>query len=66
MEDPGGYLKLNEYWLFAYVFHPVVSVPVGVGVGVAAVPETLISTHQDFVASVPSPKRTPLAFWNLQ
>jgi hypothetical protein len=39
---------------------------VGVGVGVTAVPATLIATHQDFVPPVPRPNRIPLAFWNLQ
>src|SRR5512143_3727157 len=68
MEEPGGYWKLNEYVLFPYAFQPVVCVPVAVGVGVnvAAVPTTLISTHQDFVPAVPSPNRTPAAFWNRQ
>src|SRR5512146_2643615 len=53
--EPGGYLKLNEYLLFTYVCQAVVSVP-----------ETRMSTHQDFVPPVPIPNRTPLAFWNLQ
>jgi hypothetical protein len=55
IEDPGGILKLNEYLLFRYDSQPAVSVP-----------ETLISTHHDFVAPAPIPNRTPAAFWNLQ
>src|SRR5512135_3776318 len=55
IEDPGGILKLNPFWLFTYDCQPVVFVP-----------ETLISTHQDFVHVLPMPKRTPAAFWNLQ
>src|SRR5512143_3333431 len=66
MEAPGGNLKLNEYLPFAYTFQPVVSVPVEVGVGVAGVPETLISTHQGLAASAPTPKRVPAAFWKAQ
>src|SRR5512143_3164226 len=98
--EPGGSMKLNPYCSLRYVVQPAISVPVGVGLGVAldvalavgvavagcvgvgvsvadcvgvdvgvgvsAGPTTLISTHQDFAASVPMPKRTPLAFWNLQ
>ena len=40
--------------------------PCGCRRGVAAAPETLISTHQDFAASAPMPNGTPLAFWNFQ
>ena len=39
---------------------------VAVGVEVAAVPETLISTHQDFVLPAPIPNGTPAEFRNFQ
>jgi hypothetical protein len=35
-------------------------------VGTVPVPETLISTHQDFVPPTPIPNGTPLAFLNFQ
>ena len=70
----GGYLKLNAYVLFTYVFQTAGGVPVAVGmgvglavgVGVAAAPATLMSTNQDFAASAPMPNAVPPAFWNYQ